>query len=101
LLGSPDTPLLDVAKRGLSKGLAKGSKKMAAAELNEFCEIGGSETRVQIILDVRSESLGLPRREPAPQTRPLRGPIPSRAQVDSQQYRRTLDAALRSATVSV
>src|SRR5580704_8899749 len=101
LLGSPDAPLHDVGNRRLSKGLAKGSKEMARAKLNEVCKVSGSDTRVQFVLDVRSESLGLPRRESASQTRPLRGPIPCRAQVDSKQYCRTLDAALRRATVGV
>ena len=74
---------------------------MARAELNDASEGSGSDTRVKFVLDVRSEALGLPGRETALQTRALCSPVPSRAQVDSQQFRRALDAALCRAQVGV
>ena len=74
---------------------------MARAELHDAGEVRGSDTRVQFALDVRPDALGLPGRETALQTRVLCSSVPSRDQIDSQQCRRVLDAALCRATVGV
>src|SRR4029077_1681895 len=100
-LSAQDAPLHDVRKRGLSKAVPKGTEEMARAELDNAREGGGADIRAKVVLDVRSEALGLPGRETALQTRALCSPVPSRAQVDSQQCRDTLDAALRRVAVGV
>jgi len=73
---------------------------MARAELHDASEVSGSDTRVKFVLNVRSEEFRLPERETA-LTRAVCSPVPSRAQVDSQQSRRTLDTGLCRATVGV
>jgi hypothetical protein len=93
LLGSPDAPPSDVLLRRLSKGFAKGAEEVARAELHDTSEVGDSDSRIESVLDISCEVLGLPGGESALQIRVLRIYIPLRAQIDSQQSRRALDAA--------
>ena len=100
-LGSPYAPLHDIDSSRLSKGPAKDTVEMARAEMHDGRELSGLHPRVEFVGDLRSEAPGLPGRKPALQIRALCGPIPTQSQIDSQQCRGLVDAALCRSTVRV
>src|SRR6202044_3153089 len=98
-LGSLNASPPDIGYRCSAKGLAEGAEEMARAHLHDIGEIGDSNARVQFIVDISCDALCSPWSETALQIRRFRVPAPSLAQIDSQQRRRALDAALCRATV--
>jgi hypothetical protein len=91
----------NVSDRGLAKGITKGAKKMACTELHHFREVSGSDTGIQLLLDVRPDALGLPGRETALQIRVRCCSASFCIQIDTQQCRCALDATFCRAKIRV
>jgi hypothetical protein len=66
---------------------------VARAELHDASEVRDSDFRIESVLDISCEVLGLPGSEAALQIRVLCIYVALRAKIDSQEYRSALDAA--------